>query len=147
MISRKMIQYPNMKIAFALLFLLSLLAPQITEAVVCNGVQNGLNLCYPAFPGLPVQLSLTMSIDQLVAWIYTLLITSSGVAAFGMITWGGIQWLTSRGNPSAVSDARDRIQKALLGLLIVLASFLILQVVNPDLTVLRSPQLEQSQQP
>jgi hypothetical protein len=47
--------------------------------------------------------------------------------------------MSSQGNPSATGDAKDKIQKALLGLLLVLASFLILQIINPELTLLKDP--------
>jgi len=58
------------------------------------------------------------------------------VLAFGMLVWAGITWLTSAGNPSKISDARDRIRNTFLGLLLVLASFLLLQILNPDLTLI-----------
>lgn len=99
-----------------------------------------LNLDYPTFPGGrdiddPDQQSLT----GIVAWLYTFIVTIAGLAAFVMIVWGGVEWMTSAGNPSKTSEAKDKIQKALLGLLLILASFLILQIINPDLTVLQEP--------
>ncbi|MDP4007110.1 MAG: hypothetical protein Q8P55_00745, partial [bacterium] len=76
-------------------------------------------------------------LDNIVVWFYALIVGLSGLAAFVMIVWGGVQWMTSAGNPTKTSDAKDKIQKALLGLLLVLSSFLILQVINPELTSLR----------
>ena len=96
-----------------------------------------LNLDYPEFGGL--DLNNQQDLAQLIAWLYYFIIGISGFAAFVMLVWGGIQWLTSAGNPSKTEDAKDRITSALLGLVIILASWLILNVINPDLTILRTP--------
>jgi len=49
--------------------------------------------------------------------------------------------LTSAGSPAKISEAKDRIGSAILGLIIILASFLILKVINPDLITLKLPGL------
>lgn len=106
-----------------------------------------LNLTYPTFPGAPDINNLDCGttlvpkdcLTPVVAWLYVLFVGISGLAAFVMIIWGGVQWMTSQGNPTATGDARDKIKMALLGLLLVLASFLILQIINPELTLLKSP--------
>lgn len=117
-------------IAFLILFLI-LVAPVIADAL-------DLNLIYPTFPGAPdINQSKNQNLSGIVAWLYVLIVSISGLAAFIMIVWGGVQWMTSAGNPARTSDAKDKIQKALLGLLLILASFLILQVINPELTLLR----------
>lgn len=97
-----------------------------------------LNLKYPTFPGAP-NINTNQSLTDIVAWLYVFIVGISGLAAFVMIVWGGVQWMTSQGNPTATGDAKDKIQKALLGLLLVLASFLILQIINPELTLLKNP--------
>ncbi len=97
-----------------------------------------LNLTYPTLPG-GFKLNDATDLPKLVAWLYTLFVMISGLAAFVMIIWGGVQWMSSQGNPTATGDAKDKIQKALLGLLLVLASFLILQIINPELTLLKNP--------
>lgn len=131
------------KIVLLFTILILLILPVAGEAVVCNGLQNGLNLCYPTFPGAPdINLEANRTLGGIIAWVYTLVIGISGLAAFVMIVWGGVQWMTSAGSPTRTSDAKDRIQKALLGLLLVLSSFLILQVINPELTTLHIAGLE-----
>ena len=120
------------KISFILL-LLALVAPVMADAI-------DLNLTYPTFPGAPdINQSENQSLSGIVAWLYTLIVGISGLAAFVMIVWGGVQYMTSTGDPTKTSDAKDKIKNALLGLLLVLASFLILQVINPELTILREP--------
>jgi len=126
-----------MKKILALIFLISFLVlPNISLAVDCNGSDNGLNLCYPSFQNF--SLTLDMPLNQIVAWFYYFIIEVAGLAAFVMLVTGGVKYLTSAGNPSAIGDAKDQIKSALLGLLIILGSWLILQVVNPELTILKS---------
>ena len=115
------------------------LLPAVSLAVVCNGVENNLNLCYPSFQNL--SLTLDMNLSEIVAWFYYFIIGVAGLSAFVMLVWGGFQYLTSAGNPASISDAKDKIKSALLGLLIILTAWLILQVINPDLTILEEPTL------
>lgn len=91
-----------------------------------------LNLDYPRFPGGP-DLDKEQSLGAIIGWLYYLLVGLSGFAAFVMLVWGGVQWMSSAGNPAAVGDATKRIQSALLGLLLVLSSYIILQIINPGL--------------
>ena len=99
---------------------------------------SALNLTYPTLPG-GLKLEDATSLTGIVAWLYVFFVGISGLAAFVMIVWGGVKWMSSQGNPTDISDAKDKIKMALLGLLLVLASFLILQVINPELTLLKNP--------
>ena len=127
-----------MKKYLPLIFLVSfLLLPANSLAVVCNGVENNLNLCYPSFgPNGGFTLILDTDLNQLIAWFYYFIVGVAGLAAFAMLVWGGVQWLTSAGSPAKITEAKDRLTSALLGLLIILGSWLILQVINPELTIL-----------
>jgi len=98
-----------------------------------------LELTYPVVQG--ITLSLGMDLNKLVAYFYYFIISISGLAAFFMLVWGGFQWLTSAGSTTKISEAKDRINSAVLGLIIILASYLILQVINPELIILKLPAL------
>lgn len=120
------------KYLLPIILMLFLFLPAISSA-------SELNLTYPTIdiPGVgKVTLSLGMDLNRLVAWFYYFIVGIAGFAAFIMLVWGGFRWLTSAGNPAAISDAKDRIFSALLGLLIILASYLILKVINPELLML-----------
>ena len=115
------------------LLLVFLLVPSAAGAI-------DLNLTYPKLPGAPdINLVGNQSLTGIVVWLYVFIVGISGLAAFVMIIWGGVQWMTSAGNPTKTTEAKDKIQKALLGLLLILASFLILQIINPDLVLLQEP--------
>ncbi|MCH7552022.1 hypothetical protein IIB49_01380 [Patescibacteria group bacterium] len=126
---------------FFLLFL-GLVIPGVVSAA--HGPLH-LNLDYPSFGGLDINND--QSLAQIVAWFYALLVGVSGLAAFVMIIAGGVQWMTSTGDPTKISSAKDKIQKALLGLLLVLASFLILQTINPEFSTLRAPPAQEQSVP
>src|SRR3989338_11110471 len=81
-----------------------------------------LNLTYPELLG-GFKLEDATDLPKLVAWLYTFFVMISGLAAFVMIVWGGVQWMTSQGNPTDTTSAKDKIKSALFGLLLVLASF------------------------
>jgi len=120
------------KILLTLLTLL-LLLPNISSAAL------KLNLDYHKFGGF--DLKVNQDLNQIVAWFYYFIIAVAGIAAFAMLVWGGVEWMTSAGSPARISSAKERISSAVLGLVLILASFLILQVINPELTALNLPQL------
>lgn len=93
-----------------------------------------LNLDYPEFGGF--NLNDNQELYKIVAFFYYFIIGIAGLAAFVMLVWGGVEWLVSGAIPARASEARDRVRNAILGLLLVLASFLIIQIINPELTIL-----------
>lgn len=50
-----------------------------------------------------------------------------------MITWGGVEYAVS-GAVDRKADARERINSALIGILLLLGTVLILNTINPNLT-------------
>lgn len=77
-----------------------------------------------------------------VARIYTFALMIAGLAAFGGIIYGSLKYILSAGNIGSQQDAKDQITQAILGLILLLGSFLILYTINPDLVNLRNPNLE-----
>lgn len=65
--------------------------------------------------------------------LFPFLLSIAAGLAFVMIVVGGILYMTSAGNPGAISSARDRIKAALIGLLIAVSSYLIINAINPNL--------------
>jgi len=78
---------------------------------------------------------------QYIIGVYNFALSVGGLLAMFLIVYGGIQWAVSTGNPSKISDARDRIINALWGLGLLLGAFIILRTINPDLVNLNLPQL------
>jgi hypothetical protein len=79
------------------------------------------------------------------AWVanfYQFALMIGGVLAFGVVVYGGVKYMASAGNPSGQSDAKEWIEAALLGLLLLVGAYFILNVVNPQLTNLTMPTLQ-----
>jgi hypothetical protein len=73
---------------------------------------------------------------------YQFALMIGGVLAFGIIIYGGVKYMVSAGNPSGQSDAKEWIESALLGLLLLVGAYFILNVVNPQLTNLTLPTIQ-----
>ena len=65
--------------------------------------------------------------------IYQFGLGIAGVLAMLMIIWGAIEYTVS-GAVDRKADAKDRITQAILGLVLLLATVLILNTISPDLT-------------
>jgi hypothetical protein len=78
---------------------------------------------------------------EIVKNIYNFALMLGGILAFGMIVFGAVKYTLSGGNPSGQSDARDIVTQALLGLLLLVGVFIVLNLINPSLTRLNLPEL------
>ena len=85
------------------------------------------------FPGFFKAGDSLNDLPTLVASLYSLGIWLVGISALFMIVVGGIMYITSAGNTSRAGSAKGIIADALTGLVVALASWLFLYVINPDL--------------
>ncbi len=115
-----------------ILVLLLIITPIVSKA------QINLNIDYPEFGGITP--SAGMEFSDLIIWLYYLIITIATAAAFGMIVYGGMEYLTSAGNESRMTSGKEKIKAAIIGLLIIIISYLVLETINPQL--LEMPSLE-----
>jgi len=109
----------------------------IFSALSVNARNLNLELDYPTFG--EIDLNTNQGLDDLTVWFYSFIVSISGLAAFAKLLQGGFSWLTSTGNPSKTAKARETIQSALIGLLIVLGSYIIIETLNPELLEIRLP--------
>lgn len=101
--------------------------PGMEEGMVKACTTNKLKIC----------LNEDFGINDLVKYLYSLTVMIGGLAAFIQLIRGGVMWMTSAGNPSQTTDAKDMITSAITGLLLLLASYIILQLLNPDLLIIK----------
>ncbi|MEA2715537.1 MAG: hypothetical protein QOG91_565 [Candidatus Parcubacteria bacterium] len=97
--------------------------------VTSNGPVGGQTGCTP---GTQIQ---TVKLLDYVQYAFNLLIAGAAVSAVFMIVWGGLQYMTTdsfQGKSSGIT----RVKNAVYGLIMVLATFIILRTVNPALTTL-----------
>ena len=135
-----------------ILIIIFLTIPFVVLGKICHGDEIPedalcLNLSYPELgpEGGKFDLNENQDINEIVAWLYYFIISISGFAAFTMLVRGGFMWLSSAGNSGTLKEAKDIISSAIFGLMIILASFLILQVINPELTTLTIEPLQSIQ--
>ncbi len=74
-----------------------------------------------------------------IANFYQFALMIGGVLAFGVIVYGGVKYMASAGNPSGQGDAKEWVEAALLGLLLLVGAYFILDVINPQLLNLNLP--------
>jgi hypothetical protein len=110
-------------------------------------VYNALALVWPDSPG-GTELNVddcggtcdASDIAQMIQYFYEWGISLGGIAVFFSLIMAGFQYLTSAGNESKMRDAIDRIRSSFLGLVLLLFSFLFLNIINPELTDLKMPE-------
>ena len=98
----------------------------------------GLNVAWPSSP-LGTELNDQSEIPEFITYIYEWGISIGGVLVFIALIIAGFQYLGSAGNPAMMKEAKDRVISALLGLALLLGSWLILNTINPQFTRLQLP--------
>lgn len=71
--------------------------------------------------------------------MYEFIISIIGVLSAIMIMYAGIMWAAANGNSEKIGNAKQRLVNAIVGLVIALASFLILYTINPNLINISEP--------
>lgn len=98
-----------------------------------------------SIPGLfPADGQASEPIDQTIAGryvraLYIYFIGIVGVLAVVMIMYAGILWITAAGNASKISQAKEHMNGAVIGVILILTSYLLLTLINPQLVTLRVP--------
>lgn len=115
--------------------------PILLVASICSAVGQ-LELNYPVIGGQT--LSTNTDLPNLVNYIFNFAIGFSGLLAFGVLVYSGMIYLTSAGNPAKMTEAKDRIFSAFLGLIILLCAYIILSTINPDLVNIQTPVIQSS---
>ncbi len=92
----------------------------------------------------PVDLAVTVgnlihvqTIGQYIVGVYTYGLGIAATLAMVMVVVGGFQYMVARGNPSAIGAAKSRITNAVIGLILALGSYALLNTINPQLVRLR----------
>ncbi len=74
----------------------------------------------------------TIDLNGYIGYIFKFAIALAAFLAVIMIIWGGVETMTSE-VPFIKSNGKDKIQNAVIGLVMVLASYLILVTIDPRL--------------
>jgi len=94
---------------------------------------------YPTIRG--ETLSISAPLPNLINYFFNFALMASGVVALTIITIAGFRWMSAAVSPEQKRAAMEQIKAGIFGLLIVLASFLILSTINPQLVQIEAPEL------
>jgi len=79
-------------------------------------------------------LNTTQDLGQFISSIYTFSLAILGVIIFVRFVWAGWLYFASAANASLVNRAKEMMKNAIIGAIILVAAYLILYIINPDLT-------------
>ena len=85
------------------------------------------------FPDLPGAPDPTSGLPQFIKYVFVFSLGIVGLAGMVGIIYGAFGYVTSAGNPQKAADGKNQILSALLGLLLILGSWVLLNIINPDL--------------
>jgi hypothetical protein len=133
-----------MKIFFAVLGLLAMLTfgqaspalAQNAQQQINNGLCTGANLQFTENPGAcnTATNDATASINRIVHTIVNLLSAVVGIVAVIMIIVGGFRYITSGGNDTSVTAAKNTILYAIIGLVVVALAQVLVRFTLSKLT-------------
>ncbi|MEK7647330.1 MAG: hypothetical protein AAB378_03125 [Patescibacteria group bacterium] len=69
--------------------------------------------------------------------LFRFAIVAASILAVIVIIIAGLKYVGAAGNPAVINDAKDQIFWAILGLILALSSWMILNIINPELLELK----------
>ncbi len=69
------------------------------------------------------------SIGGLLNGVLSFVMVIAALLVFFYLIWGGIEWITSGGDKGKTENARNKITAAVIGLIVLAASYAILQLI------------------
>jgi hypothetical protein len=99
---------------------------------VGNPVQQGLANIGNPFPG--GQLTQPGSVEEWIAAIINIALYLAGILAVIFIIYGGFLYITSGGNEAQAKKGRATLTYAIIGLVLVILSFVIIRVITSFVT-------------
>jgi len=96
---------------------------------------------YPEIGGEKITKETTL--PKYVKYVFKFSLIIAAVAALAVLIYSGFLYLTSAGSPVAQNEAKNWLFGGILGLILLLCSYLILIAINPELVILEIPGLEE----
>jgi len=95
--------------------------------------QKSLEVTYPRVPGALTPTTTKEALPDYIRYIFQLSLFIGALIAFGSFIYGGVRYLISAGSPIGQKDAQSQISAGILGLIILISAFIILNTINPQL--------------
>jgi len=77
------------------------------------------------------------SLPEYIKYIFTFFIIISGFISIAALIATGYQYLTSSGSPEKLKSARERFINVLIGVILLLGSYIFLTIINPELVKIK----------
>ena len=101
--------------------------------------QHNLQTTWPTSPlNNKLQLTNCSTLGDLVKYLYSWGVSLGGIAVFISLVIAGFEYITSIGNPGKMKDSVGRIESAAIGLALLLGSYAIFDLINPNITKIAS---------
>ena len=71
-----------------------------------------------------------LTVPSIVSGLIRLILVITALVFFAILVWGGIRWITSKGDKQEVENARNQITHALIGLAIVFVAWAIVKLIQ-----------------
>ena len=91
-----------------------------------------------------MEISNTATAADFIVYIFNLAIAIGTFIAAIVLIIAGVNYVSSRGEPAKIESAKSKIKNAFLGLIVLLSSFMILNIINPQLTTIKIDKLKET---
>ncbi len=124
-----------MKKIFLLFLFLLLLFP--TGIIFSENGEISTETTWPSSPLTGIEPTAETPLHEFFQYVYEWGVGLGGLFAFGMLVFAGVEYMTSAGNSAKMKQAVNRITSAIAGLALLLSVFIVLNIINPELTIIR----------
>ncbi len=83
--------------------------------------------------GVKTGLSTTRTLPEVIGSIISVVLSFLGIIFLLLVIYAGFTWMTAQGDPKAINKAREILTGAVIGLVILLASYAITTTVTKEL--------------
>jgi hypothetical protein len=108
-------------------------------ALFFAGLAKATELKYPEFFGWTINDNTTF--PEFARYLYVGLVASSGFVAIISVCWGGLDFIISYARGKFLDEAKDKIKSGVLGLTIVLLTYMGATLMSPELVIFKLPEL------
>lgn len=118
------------------------------DVIVLDAVEKptttstGFELKYPSIEGVVPVAEGEDVLPKFIKYIFYFAIAISGFIAFAALVYGGIKYLLSAGNASAMDEGKRQVIAGSLGIILLLGSVLLLNTINPQIVRLELKKVE-----
>jgi hypothetical protein len=123
-----------------------------TPGVTCHcfepghGCKDGAGACYIKWPAVKLAVNIggatkVLDLADYIAKVYNWGIGAGMIVAAVFLVMGGFRYLTAGDSSARASAGKKHIVEALIGLVLMLGSWVILNTINPDILALRLPKV------